>query len=42
MTEGIFFIVIAPEDLPKMSSEIEIGIYNQKGELLTTESTKFL
>lgn len=42
MTEGIFFIAIAPEDLPKMSSEIEIGIYNQKGELLTTESTKFL
>lgn len=42
MTEGIFFIAIAPEDLPKMSSKIEIGIYNKKGELLTTESTKFL
>lgn len=39
--QGAFFIAIRPENLTKMSSKIEIGVYSN-GELIETVKTKFL
>lgn len=39
--EGAFFVAIDPQDLPKMSSKISIGIFSGD-ELVETVTTKFL
>lgn len=39
--EGAFFVIIDPNNLEKMSSKIEIGVYSGE-ELVETVSTKFL
>ncbi|MEQ8238455.1 MAG: FixG Ig-like domain-containing protein, partial [Cyclobacteriaceae bacterium] len=39
--QGAMFVIIDPNDLEKMSSEIEIGVYSGD-ELLETVDTKFL
>ena len=39
--QGAFFVVVDPENLEKMSTQIEIGVYSQ-GELIETVKTKFL
>ncbi|MDX5437164.1 MAG: cytochrome c oxidase accessory protein CcoG, partial [Pontibacter sp.] len=41
IVEGVFFTEIPQEELQKMNSEIEIGLF-YKGELITTQDTKFL
>ncbi|MFD2512486.1 cytochrome c oxidase accessory protein CcoG [Pontibacter locisalis] len=41
IAEGVFFAEIAKEELDRMNSEIEIGVYHG-GELITTTDTKFL
>lgn len=40
--KGVFMIELKTEDLEGMSTPIKIGVYNQEGELLTEEKTKFL
>lgn len=42
MTEGTFFIYIDKNNLFNRKSDIEIGIYNQEGELLDSYETSFL
>lgn len=39
--EGAFFIVMDPNNLEKMSTDIEIGVYSS-GELIETVNTRFL
>ncbi|WP_421877650.1 cytochrome c oxidase accessory protein CcoG [Marinoscillum sp.] len=39
--EGAFFIVMDPDNLEKMSTDIEIGVYSS-GELIETVNTRFL
>lgn len=41
IVEGVFFTEIPQEELQKMNSEIEVGLY-YKDELITTQDTKFL
>lgn len=42
MTEGTFFVYIDKNNLSDRKSDIEIGIYNDKGELMDSYETSFL